>query len=122
VPELLIKKPLHYRVRKFSLKMHGRGYFEFSEHVTGNSLFYSRQKPKNSMWKNLSSAYRIAKKNAAYRIKFAKNFVQPTIPAADTSMLERASAIIIAQRIPRKNNAHFLSVADSMDKLGFFDY
>ncbi|MCX6683559.1 MAG: hypothetical protein NTZ37_02355 [Methanoregula sp.] len=84
-----------------------------------NTLFHSLPKPKKLMWKIFSIAYRIAKKNAAYRIKFAKNFIQPSIPKADTIMVERASAISIAQRIPIKNNAHFLIVADSMVILGF---
>ncbi len=40
------------------------------------------------------------------------------IPAADTITFERASAITIAQRMPIKKVAHFLTVAESMHILG----
>ena len=64
-------------------------------------------------------AYRIAKKKTAYRTKFIRKLIQPVIPAADTITFESASAITIAQRMPIKKVAHFLTVAESMHILGY---
>jgi hypothetical protein len=70
------------------------------------------------MWKIFSITQRTAKKKTAYRRKLTRKFIQPVIPAADTITFESASAITIAQRIPIKNIAHFLKVAESMPILG----
>ncbi len=46
------------------------------------------------------------------------NFIQPPIPVADIMAVESVSAITIAQRIPIKKTAHFLTGAKSMDTFG----
>jgi hypothetical protein len=71
------------------------------------------------MWNIFSRVKRIVKKKNVYRIKLTRNFIQPTIPVADTSRFESASAITMAERIPIKKTAHFLTGAKSMDKVGF---
>jgi hypothetical protein len=73
-----------------------------------------RQKPKNSIWKIFCRAERIKKKKTAYRIKLTRNFIQPTIPVDDTNAFERVFEITMAQRIPIKKTAHFLTGAKSI--------